>query len=165
MATIAVEAKKADVVPVAMVAMEPMAAPFAAHAGHAATVTDVTSLESEGANVTSAVTATDMTSAGATTTEAACHRRDRRPAQADSSAPDRRKVILRGHKLHKKVATARLPEIGKTGIAPRSGSVGRAAARSLIGLSTGFQLVVGAEAEALLSSRTCRCKHRGGRNL
>ena len=140
----------------AMVAMEPMAALFAAHAGHAATVTDVTSLESEGANVTSA---------GATTTEAACHRRDRRPAQADSSAPDRRKVILRGHKLHKKVATARLPEIGKTGIAPRSGSVDRAAARSLIGLSTGFQLVVGAEAEALLSSRTCRCKHRGGRNL
>jgi hypothetical protein len=36
---VAVEAKKADVVPVAMVAMEPMAAPYAAHADRAVAVT------------------------------------------------------------------------------------------------------------------------------
>jgi len=55
------------------VAMEPMAAPYVTHSSHAARVTDVTSPESEGANVTSAETATDMGSAEATTTEAAAH--------------------------------------------------------------------------------------------
>ena len=69
----AVEAKKADVVPVAMVAMDPMAVPYAAHADHPARVTDVTSPKPGGANVTSADTATDRASAEATTTEAAAH--------------------------------------------------------------------------------------------
>jgi hypothetical protein len=52
------------------VAMEPMAAPYAAHATHVVTAhpADLTSPESEGADVTSAETATDMASA-----EAAAH--------------------------------------------------------------------------------------------
>ena len=87
----------------AMVAMEPMAAPFAAHAGHAATVTDVTSLESEGANVTSAVTATDMASAGATTTEAAAHATAVTAATAMTAA-------------HEHQQTAPCTQIGVTGI-------------------------------------------------
>ena len=57
----------------AMEAMEPMAVPYAAHADHAAPVTDVTFPESEGANVTSAETATDVASAEATATEASAH--------------------------------------------------------------------------------------------
>ena len=67
-------AKKAcaDAVMAEMVTIEPMAAPYAAHAASVtAHPTDVTSPESEGANVTSAETATDMASAESTTTGAA----------------------------------------------------------------------------------------------
>src|SRR6516225_1468268 len=71
---VAVGAKKAcaDAVMAEMVTIEPMAAPYAAHASPlTAHPTDVTSPESEGANVSSAETATDMASAEATTAEAA----------------------------------------------------------------------------------------------
>src|SRR5262249_36390498 len=104
---VAVEAKKADVVPVAMVAMEPMAAPYAAHAGHAAPVTDVTSREAEGANVTSAETATDM----ATTTEAAAHATAMASAEAATTMTAAAPTTAHQHQQ-----TAPCTQIGVTGI-------------------------------------------------
>jgi len=110
------------VVPVAMVAMEPMAVPYAAHADHAAPVTDVTSLESEGANVTSAGTATDMASAEATTTEAAAHATTTTAAAPTTTAAPTTAMTA----SHQHQQTAACIQIGVTGIARlREGCRGR----------------------------------------
>jgi len=114
----AVEAKKADVVPVAMVAMDPMAFPYAADADHAARVTDVTS--PVGANVTSAETATDMASADATSTEAAAH------ATATTAAAPTTAMTT----FHQHQQTAPCIQIGVIGIARlREGCRGRKSKR------------------------------------
>jgi hypothetical protein len=119
----AVEAKKADVVPVAMVAMDPMAVPYAAHADHAAPVTDVTSLESEGANVTSAGTATDMASAEATTTEATTTEAAAHATATTAAAPAAATAMTASHQHQQ---TAACIQIGVTGIARlREGCRGR----------------------------------------
>jgi len=117
----AVEAKKADVVPVAIVAMEPMAVPYAAHADHAAPVADVTSLESGGGNVTSAEAATDMASAEATTTEAAAHATAESAATMTTAASTTAMTAA-----HQYQQTAPRIQIGVTGIARlREGCRGR----------------------------------------
>jgi hypothetical protein len=91
-----------------MVAMEPMGTPYAAHAAdHLAPVTDVTSPESEGANVTSAETATAMASAEATTTEAAAHATAEAATAMTAAAPTT---------AHQHQQTAPCTQIGVTGI-------------------------------------------------
>jgi hypothetical protein len=104
------------VVPVAMVAMEPMAVPYAAHADHAAPVTDVTSLESEGANVTSAGTATDMASAEATTTEATTTEAAAHATATTAAAPTTAAPTTAMTASHQHQQTAACIQIGVTGI-------------------------------------------------
>ena len=104
-----------------MAAMEPMAVPYATHAAHAVRVTDLTSPESEGANVTSAETATDMASAEATTTEAATAMTATATTAMTAAAP----TTFRQHQQ-----TAPCIQIGVIGIARlREGCRGRKSKR------------------------------------
>jgi hypothetical protein len=105
-----------------MVTIEPMAAPYAAHAAPVtAHPTDVTTAESEGANVTSAETATDMASAEATTTEAATAMTATATTAMTAAAPTT---------FHQHQQTAPCIQIGVIGIARlREGCRGRKSKR------------------------------------